>query len=110
MPGNTETKEVEKGDAQRDDDARPQHSRVINHLVPTTGEVEEGRAGSPGGHDGHKDNDGGCPKETFETDSIERGDRVLFHDLFFDDELGGSAKQWGRERVLAVTRGTTDKS
>ena len=91
MSCDTETEEVEKGDAQRDDDTRPQHSRIVNHLMPTTGEVEEGRAGSPRGQDGHEDNDSGRPKEAFETDSIEGGDGVLFHDLLFDDELGCSA-------------------
>ena len=98
MPGNTKTEEVEKGDAQRDDDARPQYGRIVNHLVPTTGKVEEGRTGSPCGQDGHEGNDGGCPKEALETDSIEGGDGVLFHDLFFDDELGRSANNGGYKR------------
>ena len=91
MPGNTETEEVEKGDAECDGDTRPQHGRIVNHLMPTTGEVEKGRTGSPCSQDRHEDNDGGCPKEALKPDSIEGGDRVLFHDLFFDDELGRSA-------------------
>jgi len=63
--------------------------------MPATGEVEEGRTGSPCGHEGHEDNDGGCPEETFETDGVKGGDRVLCHDLFFDDELGCSANVGG---------------
>ena len=112
MPGNAETEEVEKGDAQCNDDTRPQNSRSANHLVPATGEVEEGRAGSPCGHDGHKDNDGGRPEEAFETDSIEGSDRVLCHDLFFDNELGCSASDGGTggENKCWETRGITDKS
>ena len=104
MPGNTETEEVEKGNTQGDDNARPQHSRVVDHLVPTTGEVKEGRTGSPCGYDGHEDNNGGCPKETLETDSIKRGDGILCHDLFFDNELGCSADDGGENRCRE-TRG-----
>lgn len=63
--------------------------------MPTTGEVKEGRTGSQCGQERHQGNDGGRPKETFETDSIEGGDGILFHDLFFDNELGGSAKMMG---------------
>lgn len=91
MSGDTEAKEVEKCDAQGDNDTRPQNGWIINHLVPTAGEVKEGRTGSPCGDEGHEGNDCCRPKETFETDSIEGGDGVLFHNCFFDDELGGSA-------------------
>lgn len=97
VPGNAETEEVEKGNAQRDDDARPKYGGIVNHLVPTTGEIKEGRTGSPCGQDGHANNNGGCPKEAFETDSVEGGDRVLFHDLFFDDELCCGANDERRE-------------
>jgi len=81
-------KKLKKGNTQCDDDARPQHGGVVNHLVPTTGEVEEGRTRSPGGQDGHEDDNSGCPKKALETDGVEGGDRVLCHDLFFDDKLG----------------------
>ena len=91
VPGDAETKEVEKGNAQCNDNARPQHGGIVNHLVPTTGEVEEGRTRSPRGQDGHEDNNGGRPKKAFETDSIEGGDRILRHNFFFDDELGSGA-------------------
>jgi hypothetical protein len=40
---------------------------------------------------GMKSNDGGCPKETFETDSIEGVMEYFSMICFFDDELGGSA-------------------
>jgi hypothetical protein len=90
MSSDTETKEVEKRNAQGDDDARPQNGRIVNHLVPATGEVKEGRTRSPCCQKGHEENNGGPPKETFEAYSIEGGDGVLFHDLFFDDELGSS--------------------
>ena len=63
--------------------------------MPATGEVEESRTGSPCGHDGHKHNNRGRPEEAFETDSIEGGDGVLCHDLFFDDKLGCSANDGG---------------
>jgi len=56
--------------------------------VPTTGEVEEGRTGCPCGKDWHEDNDCGCSKEPFETNSVEGGNGIPFHDLFLDDELG----------------------
>jgi len=97
VPGNAEAEEVEKGNTQCDDDARPQHGGIVNHLVPTTGEVKEGRARSPRGQDGHEDDNGGCSEKAFETDGIEGGDRVLFHDLFFDDELGCGANYEGNE-------------
>ena len=70
VSSNTETKEVEKRNAQGDDDARPQNWRIVNHLVPTTGEVKEGGARSPCGQEWHEENNGGCPKETFEANSI----------------------------------------
>ena len=95
MSSNTETEKVEKGNAQCDDDARPQHGRIVDHLVPTTGEVEEGRTGSPCGHDGHKDDNGTCPEKAFKTYSIEGSDRVFCHDLFFNDELGCGANDGG---------------
>jgi len=107
VPGDAETEEVEKGNTQCDDDARPQHGGIVNHLVPTTGKIEEGRTGSPGGQDRHEDDDCSCTKEAFETDSIERSDRILFHDLFLNDELGSGANDEGykrREKTLTVTR------
>jgi hypothetical protein len=97
VPGNAETEEVEKGDAQCDDDARPQHGGIVNHLMPTAGEVEEGRTRSPCDQDGYKDDNGSCSKKAFETDSIEGSNRVLCHDLFFDDELGCGANCEGDE-------------
>ena len=67
-------------------------------------EVKEGRAGSPRCHDGHKDNDGDCPEETLETDSVEGGDRIVCHDLFFDDKLGCSAIKGGMRVRASIER------
>lgn len=113
VSSDTKTEEVEECNTQGDDDARPQNSRIINHLVPTTGKVKEGRTRSPCDQEGHQDNNGGCAKETFETDSIKRGDGILFHDLFFDDELGSSANNRpSRVRMIndGGERDSTDKS
>ena len=95
MSSNAETEKVEKSNAQGDDDTRPQDRGILNHLVPTTGKVKESRTGGPCSDDGHEDDNGSCPKEPFETDSVERSDGVLFHYLFFDDELGRSADRKG---------------
>ena len=45
MSGHAQPEIVEEGDADSDDDACPQDWRVINHLMPSPGKVEEGRAG-----------------------------------------------------------------
>lgn len=66
--------------------------------MPTTGKIEEGRTGGPCGQYGHEDDDGSCAKEAFETDSIEGSDGIFFHDLFFNDELGGGASDKGYKR------------
>lgn len=95
MPGNAKTEEVEKGNAQCNDYARPQYGGIVDHLVPTTREVEEGGTGSPCGHDGHEENNGRCPEKALKADSVERGDGILFHDLFFNDELRCSANGEG---------------
>lgn len=113
MSGDTETKEVVKCNAKGNDDTGPQNGRIVNHLVPTAREVEEDRTGSPCSQEGHQGNDGGCPKETFKTDSVEGGNGVFFHYFFFDDELGSGANNGSRRMRTgddSEKREYTDKS
>src|SRR5579872_2637941 len=92
MSSNAKAEEVEECNAQGDYDARPQYSRIVNHLVPTTGKVKERGTRSQCNQNGHEDNNGGCSEETFEADSIQWGDGILFHYLFLNEELCCSAE------------------
>ena len=103
MACDAQSKEVEKRDTKRNSHTGPQHGRVIDHLVPPTGQIEERGLVGELPQEGHKDQNRQETEETLEADGNERRNRIAAHDLLFDYELRCSAIEKRGLTALAYT-------
>jgi len=85
----TQPKEIEKAYTERDNDARGPDGAVVDHLMPSSREVEPNRPPTHGVKDGHGDDDREETEGSFEADGDEGADGVFGHDFLLDDELDG---------------------
>lgn len=83
MPRDAQSKEVEQTDGEADGYTGIKNRRSINHLIPSSRQVKEGRnAGDTGNSkDWEEGEDRNGAEKAFPTDCHERSNCVAFHDL-----------------------------